>query len=93
MFVGVMKCDLFIPHSQSLKDKRQVVRQLKDTIRARFNVSVCELEAGTLWQRASLGVACIGDDKKYINGTLSRINDIVRSYHAAELITSEMEIQ
>lgn len=92
MFVGVLNIELFIPQSSSLKSKRRVIKQLKDKLRANFNVSVSEIDAHEKWQRAIMGVACINADKKYINGTLSRIYDLITNFHRVEVIDSKMEI-
>ena len=59
MRVAVLHVELFISHSQSLKDKRQVVRSLKERIRARVQAAVAEVDHQDLWQRAALGVAVI----------------------------------
>jgi len=65
---------------------------LKDKIRANFNVSVGEDGFEDKWQHAMIGVACIGNDKKYINGILSRVNNLINSYHRTESMNSNMEI-
>jgi len=75
-----------------LKAKRRVVRSLKDRIRANFNVSVSEVDAQDKWQRAVVGIACIGSDKQHINGTLSRIADLVTGIPDNRVITTKMEI-
>ena len=58
MFVGVLRVDILIPGSESLKDKRRVLRSLIERVRGRFGVSCSELDAQDLWQRAIIGVAC-----------------------------------
>ena len=75
-----------------MKSKRQVLRTLKDKIRANFNVSVSEVGYQDKWQRAELAVACIGSDKKYVNGLLNKINDLLRSCHRVQVIDSRMEM-
>jgi len=92
MFVGVLSVAFHIPESGSLKSKRRVVRCLKDKIRAHHNVSVSETGALDKWQRAELGIACVGADKKYINGTLSRIADTLNDFPDAYVIDLKMEI-
>ncbi len=92
MFIGVLHVHLYISNSGSLKFKRQVIRRLKDKIRADFNVSVSEIGENEKWQKAVIGIACIGKDKKYINGVLSRVGDLIDAYHQAELIDMKMEI-
>ena len=63
MPVAVLTLEIRIEHAQSLKDKRQVVRSLKDKLRHHFNVSVAELEETDLWQRATIGVAAISGSR------------------------------
>ncbi len=92
MFIGVLHVQLFIGTSNSLKSKRQVIKRLKDRIRAKFNVSVSETAEFEKWQKAVIGIACIGGDKKYINGILSRVRDLIDAYTLAELIDIKMEI-
>ena len=56
MPVGLLTLDIHIPDAQSLKDKRQVIRSLKDKLRRQFNVAVAELDHHDLWQRSVVGV-------------------------------------
>ena len=56
MVVGLLTLEIHLPDAHSLKDKRQVVRKLKERLRARFNVAVAELDHQDLWQRATVGV-------------------------------------
>ena len=51
MPVGLLTLEIYIPDSHSLKDKRQILRSLKDRLRARFNVAVAELDHNDAWQR------------------------------------------
>jgi uncharacterized protein len=59
MPVAKLTIELTIPHAQSLKDRRQVVRSLKDKLRHGFNVGVAELDNAELWNRATLGIVAI----------------------------------
>jgi uncharacterized protein YlxP (DUF503 family) len=64
MTIGVYTFELHLPGSRSLKNKRQVVKRLKDRLRSRHNVSVCESsEHADLWQRAALVVASVASDR------------------------------
>jgi len=59
--VGLLTVEIHLPQARSLKDKRQVIRSVKDRLRARHNVAVSELSEGAdLWQRADLAVASLG---------------------------------
>jgi hypothetical protein len=66
MPIAVLTIELRIEHAQSLKDKRQVVRSLKDKLRNHFNVSVAELDQTDLWQRATVGVVSISSSRDYL---------------------------
>ena len=59
MFVGMARFELFVPHSGSLKAKRQVLRPVVDRVRNKLNISIAEVDHQNLWQRAALGVTCV----------------------------------
>ncbi|MCY3712904.1 MAG: DUF503 domain-containing protein [Gemmatimonadetes bacterium] len=79
MIVGLCRIDLFLPESRSLKAKRQVIKGLKDRIRNRFNVSVAEVEHQSLWQRATLGLAMVSEEKGYVDRTLQQVLNLVQA--------------
>jgi uncharacterized protein YlxP (DUF503 family) len=62
MFVGVLRLTFHIPHARSLKEKRSVVRKFRDRVRARFDVSIAEVDAQDLHQRAVFGVSVVSAD-------------------------------
>jgi uncharacterized protein YlxP (DUF503 family) len=74
MPVGKLILEIAIPHAQSLKDRRQIVRSLKDKLRHAFNASVAELDEGLVWNRATLGIACISGSNAYLTGQLEAID-------------------
>lgn len=92
MFVGLLTIELHIPGSNSLKSKRSVVKGLKDRIRSRFNVSVCEAPDNDLWQRATLGVASVSGEKSHAVEVLNKVMDLVRGSTDAELIDYSIEV-
>ena len=71
--IAFLTLELRIEGAHSLKDKRQVLRSLKDRLRAQFNVAVAELEHTDLWQRATLGVVSISDSRDYLDGLMQRV--------------------
>ena len=73
MHVGVLKLTFHIPHARSLKDKRSVVRKFRDRIRARFDVSIAEIEAQDLLQRAVFGIAVVSSDGKVCDSVLAEV--------------------
>src|SRR5579875_3110892 len=78
MPVGTLTLELGIEHAQSLKDRRQVVRSLKDKLRQGFNVSVAELDEALVWNRATLGVAAISGSAGYLAGQLQQVEAAAR---------------
>lgn len=91
MVVGLLRVSLSIPHANSLKDKRRVVKSIKDRIRTTFNVSVAEIEEQDIWRIAVLGVAVISEDSAYANGVLSRVQDFIRDHSDAIMTDCQME--
>ncbi len=91
MVVAVLKINLSIPQANSLKDKRRVIKGVKDRLRNRFNVSVAEIGDQDIWRSAKLGVAVISEDSSYENGVLSRIQDTVGKLTNAILTHCKLE--
>jgi uncharacterized protein YlxP (DUF503 family) len=73
MPIASLTLELSIEHAQSLKDKRQVVRSLKDRLRTSFNVSVAELDSTGLWNRATIGVVSVSDSRDYLDGLMKSV--------------------
>lgn len=92
MFIGVCTIEMHIPQSGSLKTKRQSLKSLKDRIRSRFNVSVAEIDNNDLWQKASLAVAAVSNDKSHLNQTLDHVLNLVRSVPDVSLLDYHIEI-
>ena len=86
MFVGVVRIELHLPGSTSLKDKRSVIRSLKDRIRERVQASVAEVDHQELWQRAALGVAVVSGESRQVDERLQSVRDLVYATHGAELL-------
>lgn len=95
MPIGKLTLEIDIPHAHSLKDRRQVVRSLKEKLRHGFNLSIAELDEGLVWNRATVGVACISGSTSYLTGQLEQIDSAARRILVsldAELSDSYAEI-
>ena len=92
MFVGVARLSLQIPDSGSMKSKRQIIRKVTDRVRARFNVAMAEVEDQALWQKATIAVSVVGNEKRQVNEQLDKIIHFVEDMYLAPLISREMEI-
>ena len=75
MPVGLLTLELHIPDAQSLKDKRQVLRSLKDKLRREFNVAVAELDHHDVWQRSVVGVVTLSNEEKHLQEVLQKVLD------------------
>ena len=89
--IGVLTLDLHIEHSHSLKDKRQVVRSLKDRLRSKFNVATAELDHQESWQRAVIGVVTLSGDRSRVEEVLQRVEREAADLLGANLVGAETE--
>jgi uncharacterized protein len=71
--IAYLTLEIRIESAQSLKDRRQVVRSVKDGLRTRFNVSVAEIDPSDAWQRATLGVVSISSSREYLEGLMQNV--------------------
>jgi hypothetical protein len=92
MIVGSLRVRLLLRESRSLKDKRQVVRSVKDRLRNAYNVSVAEVGAQDNRQLAELGFAMVGEEAYHVRTTLEQIVEALRAHPVAELVLHEIEV-
>ena len=92
MTVGLLQIDLRVPGSRSLKDKRRVVKGLKQQMRNRYNCSVAEIDFKDLWSRARLAVSVVGDDSRFVNTQLNEIVRFASTRGGAELTDYHIEM-
>jgi len=95
MPIAKLTVEIAIPHAQSIKDRRQVVRSIKDKLRHGFNVSVAELDDASLWNRATLGLAAISGSTAYLTGQMREIDDALHRLAnglGAEIVDSWVEM-
>jgi uncharacterized protein len=77
MVVGTLRLMLHLPAADSLKAKRSVVNRVKERVRSRFNASIAEVSDQDLWQRATLGVAVVGEEQSVLDRVLHDILSVV----------------
>jgi uncharacterized protein YlxP (DUF503 family) len=93
MVVGVCELEIHIPGSSSLKEKRFVLRSLKDRLRRRFNVAVSESAYQDRWQRATLCVVTVSNDAAVVHSVLSHAQRLVQSEPRLELLDVRVELR
>lgn len=91
MVVGVARVEVHLPRAQSLKDKRSVLKSVRDQLRGRFNVAVAEVEPNERWQRAVLGLAAVGEDRPYVEGLMREVLAWMRNSHLFAIVRIEEE--
>ncbi|MGO9018577.1 MAG: DUF503 domain-containing protein [Syntrophobacteraceae bacterium] len=92
MTVGVALVSFRLYEIRSLKDKRRIVKSLVEKSRSRFNVTVAEVADQDVHQKASIGIAVIGNDGRVLNSLLDRIIDFMDSLSLADLVSREIEL-
>lgn len=91
MIIAVLRIEIYLHDSLSLKDKRMVLRGIKDRIGRKFNVSIAEVDFQDKWQRASLGIVQVGSDYKFLEKTMNSIFNIIDSNTAGEIVDHSLE--
>ncbi len=88
MVVGLRVWELHLNGCQSLKDKRRILKSLKDRLHRRFNVSVSETNHHELWQRAELACCVVAGDRRQVESVLSAADDLVARDGLARIVDS-----
>ena len=92
MFVGVLKLTFHIPHARSLKDKRSVVRKFRDRVRAKFDVSIAEVGAQDLLQRAVFGVSVVSGEAAVCDSVMEQVARAAETQEEAVLTDRSTEV-
>ena len=92
MPIGLLTLEIHIPDARSLKDKRQVLRSLKDRPRGRFNVAVAELDHQDTWQRSQIGVVSLSNDEAHLTQSLQAVFDEAERLLGRDLVGHDQEI-
>jgi len=92
MQVGSLRVRLLLRQSQSLKDKRQVVRSILERLRNGFNVSAAEVESRDDHKVVVLGVSTVADEVQAVQATLAHVTQALRGHPVAEFVAAESEV-
>jgi uncharacterized protein YlxP (DUF503 family) len=90
MVIAVLRVELHLPYSQSLKEKRMVLRRVKDRLQ-KFNVAVAEVEHQDKWQRAGLGIVAISTDVTHVEQELAAAAGEIERVEPGVLVRTEIE--
>jgi len=92
MILGVLRVELAVYESVSLKDKRRVVKSIKDRVSRRFNVSVAEVGHLDSRQQATLAMAMVSNATDHVHQAFDRIIELVRREHRASILSFDREM-
>jgi len=92
MVVASMTWEFALPGCRSLKEKRSVVRSLRDRLRARFNVSVAETAFQDVWDRAEITIALVATDGHMAESVLDRADRLVEEHGEARIVGVRREL-
>ena len=90
--VGVLTIELHVEDSHSLKDKRHVVKSLKDRLRHKFNVAVAEIDGMDTWQWSVLAAAAVSADRGHCEQMLRAVEDECASVLGRDLVRTDLEL-
>jgi hypothetical protein len=93
VFVGISRLELRVPDSGSLKAKRHVLKSILGGLRSKFNVAAAEIDNQDLWQRASIGVACVSETQFHVRKMLHEIEKFVEREDRVELLSASSDVQ
>jgi uncharacterized protein YlxP (DUF503 family) len=86
MYVGAIMLELLFPGCHSLKEKRQALKSIVGKVRAKFNVAVAEVDHQDLWQRGTIGIACVSQDSYQAKILIHKIRKFIEDLNKAEII-------
>jgi uncharacterized protein YlxP (DUF503 family) len=91
MVVGVCRLTLLMPESHSLKQKRMVLRRIKDRTRQKFNLAIAEVALNDQWQSAQLGFAVLANERRFVETMVARICSFVEAMALAKIADEEKD--
>ena len=92
MHIGVLQFSLAIPYATSLKEKRSVIKSLRDRVRRHYNVSMAEIDDLDSRNTATLGAVMAGSDVAYVNSAMDRLINTLEELRDATLEAHQLEI-
>lgn len=92
MHIGTLTIVVRMHDTESLKDKRQIIKSVIETTRQKFNISIAEVDDLDQWRKATLGVAFVSNDKQHVNRVLDKVLDTLESNPLLDVGEVEMEI-
>ncbi len=91
MIIGVMQIELMIHNAKSLKDKRRIIKSIKDRLGNSFNISIAEVDYQDLYGQAILGISMVGNEGQFIRKNFDKIIEQIRNIRGASLVDYQID--
>lgn len=91
MVVGIVRLNLKLYESNSLKGKRRIVKSLINQIKNRFDVAISEVGFHDVWHNAEIGISLVGKDQPLLNSVISNVFNFIDSVYLVEILTTDIE--
>jgi len=92
MRIAAYTVTIIIPSSQSLKDKRRIIKSIKDRLRVKYNIAIAEVDGQDLWQRSTLAIVSVSNDEAFLNSVFSTIRGEIENLVPGHIAEEHLEI-
>ena len=91
MYVALARLTLVVGYSHSLKEKRMVLRRIKDRTRLKFNVAIAEVGDQDAWQSSQIGYAVVANERGFVESMVAKIEKFIEDLGAAKIVDDEKD--
>ena len=91
MIVGVLTIELVIYASSSLKEKRFVVKSIKDKLKHKFNIAIAEIDYLDKWQRAKFGIVTVGNEYSHVENSIQKVFEYLDNWNDFEIVNHSFD--
>ncbi|MGA2143073.1 MAG: DUF503 domain-containing protein [Brevinematales bacterium] len=93
MYIGILSVEMSIPYLESIKERRNVLRSIKDMVKKKFNVSIAEItETEDVTPSAKIAVAAVSGDASYLQSILSNVFNMIENFHPEKIVSYKTDI-
>jgi hypothetical protein len=93
MVIGILSIELSIPFRETIKERRNVLRSIKDMVRKKFNVCISEItESNEVTPRARIAVAALSGDSFHVQSVLSNVYNLIENFHPEKIISYKTDM-
>ena len=91
MIVGILTIELVIYASSSLKEKRFVIKSIKDKLQNKFNIAIAEVDYLDKWQRAKVGIVTVGNEYSHVEQSIQKVFEYLDNWNEFEIVNHSFD--